>query len=191
MPFYKGGVTFWQRHQDLSQNIPRVAFKRPPNLGDLLVRRDPQYVKQEQAVMHGSSPCNRPRCKTCHMHAPVKTFTAHLTSKTYDIRNNNNCGTSNLIYQLRCTRCPAEYVGLTKNTHRTRMDGHRQDVREENLEKPVALHAHRHGLPFMTCFTTCVIRSLPPSVQEGELRRWKLAYKWIRKSSHKPNLNLR
>nr|CAD7458736.1 unnamed protein product [Timema tahoe] len=49
--------------------------------------------------------------------------------------------TENLIHQLQCNYCIAEYVGLTTGTLRQQMNGHHFNSNHNNPDQPVALHA--------------------------------------------------
>ena len=176
---------------DLALNMPRVYFRRPPNISDHIVRHTPARKTNKPPQSQGSHPCMRPRCKTCEIHPSTSTFTARATGKTYPIRQHNNCTTTNLIYQLQCQLCPAEYIGLTTNSLSTRMNGHRQDTVKKLDLKPVAQHAGTHNRDFNDCYTTRVVKSLPPSCNEEHLRQWELAHQIVTNSRQKPNLNLR
>ncbi|KAJ8874118.1 hypothetical protein PR048_024959, partial [Dryococelus australis] len=67
---------------------------------------------------------------------------------------------------IKCQHCNAEYIGLTTNTFRQRMNGHRADTKQaivghiNNLQdKPVSTHA-THNKDFDSCYST--------RVQDGE-----------------------
>lgn len=177
--------------RDMAYNMPRVQFRRPPNLTDLLVSKDLATREDNHRLPQGSYPCNRPRCKTCPMNPPTSNFKATLTGQTYPIHGHNNCTTSNILYQLKCTQCAAEYIGMTTNDLRTRMTGHRQSVTNQDIEKPVAAHAAMHNLSLKECFTTRVIKALPPTNNQVDLRAWEIATQHVTRSRIPPNLNLR
>ena len=83
-------------------NPPLVANRRPKNLKDLLVRA---MMKPPQQLHEGTSPCGKPRCKSC-MHirtgnafesaAPGEKFQTHVTA---------NCKTKNIVYLIECRKC--------------------------------------------------------------------------------------
>ena len=186
--------------QNLLSKPPRLVFKRPPNLRNKLVRPKlpPNSTVNSSLTPKGSHPCNKPRCSSCAIHQPSTSFTSRLTNQTYPIHGSYNCATENLIYQLQCNFCNAEYIGLTTNTLRQRMNGHRADTKQalahpntDFLEKPVAAHAVSHSTSFDSCYTTRVVRALPPSNNSAELRRWELAHQYITKSRQPPGLNIR
>ena len=119
-------------------NPPLVAFRRPKNLRDLLVR-----AKLETSVLPtntGNIPCGRRRCKCCYEIMTTSSFRSHNTGRRYNIRSNITCKSRNLVYLISCKRCGLQYVGETENPLHIRMNGHRSDIRTKRLEKPVAAH---------------------------------------------------
>ena len=96
-------------------------------------------------------------------------------------------------------QCKAFYVGLTTQTLRNRMSGHRADVKQaavlQNSCKPVAEHAASHGITdFNKCFTTTAIRNIQGNPNYSVMRREELACQMVLKSrqaENKPGLNLR
>ncbi|XP_054269026.1 uncharacterized protein LOC128990596 [Macrosteles quadrilineatus] len=174
---------------------PNIVFRQPPNLRKILVHPkvpDPANNNPNNARPNGSYPCDNKRCKTCEINQPSQTFSSSTTKENYNIRGFNTCETKNIIYQLQCNKCEAQYVGLSTNSLRTRMNGHRQDVSTGYKDKPVVQHAQSHNNPsFNDCFTTKIVKSLPPQCNQSQLRRWELSYQWFTKSRQPPNLNLR
>lgn len=65
--------------------------------------------------------------------------------KTCAINQPATVSPSNVMCQLQCKECPAQYVCLgldqTKNQFRTGMTGHQQDVQNNYTEKPTVQHA--------------------------------------------------
>ena len=177
--------------QNFLTDPPKVAFKRPPNLRNILVNTQPPAP--QTPITHGSYPCNSTRCKTCQMHPPSTSFTSSATGLSYPILQHNTCKSKNVIYQLRCNFCPAEYIGLTTKMLRERMNGHRFDCRvdPDEIEKVVPAHAYLHGKDFNSCFTIRIVKSLPPSCNPSELRRWELSHQWVTRSRFAPGLNIR
>ena len=83
---------------------PLIAFRRPRNLGDILVRArlpstnsDLNVTDQES---QGCSKCNRSRCKTCLYLKPAQKVKSHSTGLTYTIRTKSQCDTPNVIYRM-------------------------------------------------------------------------------------------
>jgi hypothetical protein len=178
--------------KNLLNEPPNVTYRQPPNLRNLLVRPklpNPSTVKEKLPA--GSYPCNSNHCKTCKTNPPSTDFTSSTTKRKYKIEQHHTCNSENLIYQLQCKNCPAQYIGLTTETLRKRMNGHRHDTKT-GKEKPVAQHAASHNMNFDDCYTTKAIRSIPKhNNNNSTLRRWELAYQHITGSRNPPNLNLR
>ena len=61
-----------ERMKQIIPNVPLVAYRRPKNLKDLLVRAT---LKPPQQSYEGTRQCGRPRCKTCeHIKSGLKVF---------------------------------------------------------------------------------------------------------------------
>ena len=41
-----------------------------------------------------------------------------------------NCGTSNVIYMIFCSKCAAQYVGETSQTMRCRFNNHKSTLKQ-------------------------------------------------------------
>ena len=93
-------------------NPPLVAYRRPPNVRDLLVRAE---VKTPTPPTHGdNAPCGSRRCKTCQLIKRTNTFTRNTTGRRYTIRNQFTCKTKNIVYMISCNKCNKQYVGETE-----------------------------------------------------------------------------
>ena len=196
---------------------PTITFRQPPSLRNILSHTDPSTKTQRPP--NGSFPCNNAdkqdnrgrKCETCSIIKPCKSFISPITGTSYPVRGHNTCTSSNVIYKLDCTQeienpntkqkeqCKAFYVGLTTQTLRNRMSGHRADVKQaavlQNSCKPVAEHAASHGITdFNKCFTTTAIRNIQGNPNYSVMRREELACQMVLKSrqaENKPGLNLR
>ena len=122
---------------------PIIAYKRPKNLIDLLVRADISPPHREEP---GNQPCGRSRCKTCPTLVKRDTFTSKATSKEYKLTSAATCKSSNLVYLISCKKCGHQYVGETEQPLNERMNSHRSDITTKNTEeKPVAAHFNFPG----------------------------------------------
>ena len=123
--------------------LPIVAYRRPKNLRDLLVSAELKTPDSCQA--QGSSPCGHPRCRTCQHIWTEDTFVSTTTGCSYHVRATATCKTRNVIYLIQCRKCKLQYVGETQNPLHIRLNGHRSDIRNKKLEKPVAAHFNTPG----------------------------------------------
>ncbi|KAJ8036166.1 hypothetical protein HOLleu_20053 [Holothuria leucospilota] len=139
-PFAK----FIQKHLPILQSTARlksifpappvVAFSRPPNLRDILVRAKFQDKTSVEANNEnfGCSPCPS-NCKTCALIDSTKYFQSYQTARTFQIRQSINCLSKNVIYLIYCNLCGTQYVGESKNSLRMRMTQHRSAIKTKKL----------------------------------------------------------
>ena len=122
----------------LFPNLPIIAFRQPPNLKNLLVKS-----KLTPDPPSGTFPCNKSLCKTCTLISPNPILTTK-EGQAYTPKGQFTCNSTGVIYMIQCNKCPdTQYVGETGQTLRKRMNGHRQDIREENIYVPIGKHFNR------------------------------------------------
>ena len=121
---------------------PTVAYRRPKNLRDLLVRAD---LAPRANHPPGNTPCGRSRCKTCPALMTTDIFTSHCTGKTYTLRTAATCKSKDVVYLIQCKRCGLQYVGETEQALNERLNSHRSDIKRKNIDKPVAAHFNKPG----------------------------------------------
>lgn len=192
-PILKVAFNILKNHpstNNLFKSTPRVVFRRPPNLQNILVRpKLPSNDNQNQNKQnHHSEPCKKPRCATCKIYSSSNTYKSSNTGRTYPIKGPLNCGSTNIVYQMTCNHCPMDYIGSTTNTLRTRMTGHRFDVVHKKPDKPVAHHASLHSESFENCYNVKALRSCPNT---KELRTQELAHQLLLNTRAPFGLNLR
>ena len=127
-----------QKLQKALPTPPLVAFRRPRNLRDLLVHA--RITTPAPPPGTGSSPCNYRRCKCCAEIVTCNSFSSKSTGRTYNIRSEVTCRSSNLVYLISCKKCGLQYIGETQQPLHVRMNGHRSDIRTRKTEKPIAAH---------------------------------------------------
>ncbi|KAL2084518.1 hypothetical protein ACEWY4_020036 [Coilia grayii] len=120
-------------------STPRVVFKRPPNLRNLLVRahNPPQPEHFLHQIPQGNYKCGQ--CAQCNFTTKTKIFHHPLTGKPLHIKGVITCNTNNVIYMLRCP-CGLAYIGKTTRSLKTRIAEHRSNIRNHNDKSPVAIH---------------------------------------------------
>ena len=97
-------------------NSPVLAFRRPRNLRDLIVRAEVPSLDTSPATKFGTFKCTS-RCIVCKTHVKeIDSFDGHSSGTTHMTYGSITCTTSNVIYLISCKICHVQYVGETKNT---------------------------------------------------------------------------
>ena len=99
-----------ERLKKVFKNRPIIAYRKPKNLKDLLVRSKFVYEQEEEK---GCSPYNDQRCSWCSQLKETSTFKSETTGKTFSILHKVNCKSSKIVYLVRCKCCHKQYVGRT------------------------------------------------------------------------------
>ena len=79
-------------------NPPLVAFRRPTNLRDLLIRA--KLNTPAPPTNTGNNTCGHARCKCCKEIMTTNHFRSHSTGRQYNIRAHITCKSRNLVYML-------------------------------------------------------------------------------------------
>ena len=117
---------------------PIIAFRRPKNIKDLLVRAKLNPPSPPTNAIN--TRCNNNHCKCCHEMVTCSKFKSKTTGRQYNIGAEITCKTRNLVYLISCKRCGLQYIGETEKTLHIRMNSHCSDIRTRKTEKPVAVH---------------------------------------------------
>ena len=161
---------------------PMVAFRRPTNIKDMVVR---STIKTSMATTSntGFKPCQS--CAACnHQHSsgkihhavPATTFSSSVTGEMFTIKHHLTCTSVNVIYLITCSKCNQQYVGETKRMLKTRLLEHCGDTKHKR-DKPVARH---FNLPGHTAEDIRVIAIDRPG-SSNYYHRTALESKWIKK----------
>ena len=119
---------------------PRIVFKRPPNLRNLLVRAHLPTLTQPNflnSVPFGNYRCGH--CSQCNFTHKTSTFSHPRTGKPFNIKGVISCNSKNVIYMLKCP-CGLAYIGKTSRSLKTRISEHRSNIRTHDSRSPVAVH---------------------------------------------------
>ena len=116
------------RCKKVFQHLPVVAFRRSPNLRDLLVTAKLSSNFANPQLPPGSFRCDK-NCATCpYISHGLTTYTFFSTCETLPIKSNLACDTKNLIYIIQCNRCNLQYIGETKRRLKDRFNEHRRTI---------------------------------------------------------------
>ena len=120
------------RCKSVFQHLPVVAFRRSPNLRDLLVTAKLPFNSSNPQLPSGSFRCDK-NCATCpYICHGLTTYTFFSTGETRPIKSNLTCETKNLIYMIQCNRCNLQYIGETKRRLKDRFNEHRRTIGNPN-----------------------------------------------------------
>ena len=127
------------------KHLPVVAFRRCPNLRDLLVSAQlpSNSTNPNPQLPCGSFRCGK-NCATCpYISDGLTSYTFFSTGETRTIKSNLTCDTKNLIYMIQCNRCNLQYIGETKRSLKDRFNEHRRTIDNPNTKsKPTTAAEH-------------------------------------------------
>ena len=125
-----------ERCKKAFKHLPVVAFRRCPNLRDLLVsaKLPSNSTNPNPQLPCGSFRCGK-NCATCpYISDGIIGYTFFSTGETRTIKSNLTCDTKNLIYMIQCNRCNLQYIGETKRHLKDRFNEHRHTIDNPNTK---------------------------------------------------------
>ena len=126
------------------QNPSLVAYRRPKNLGDMLIRAKVDN-KTSSRKKNGFTHCGR-ACMACIQSEKATEHRCNRTGQSWKINAPINCQTRNVIYKLGCRKCPNfVYVGETQRRFCDRLTDHRGYINRKVLNHPIGLHFNQRG----------------------------------------------
>ena len=135
-----------EEHRKVFAEVPRVSFRKPKCLQDILVRAKLKAVVE---LNNGCESCVRCRsdCAVGDLLDPSTTFSAKGENRIYDIRVGPlHCKSDKVIYLLECKTCFVQYVGKSWPEFRARANNYktkyrkyieRRDAGTLNVGKPI------------------------------------------------------
>ena len=141
-------LTATKRGSEAFKDAPLIAYRRPKNLRDFLVKAKLKQPSQSNKTQPNIiSRCNNGRCRTCKFIAHgTSSYTFYNTGEQRKIPHSLSCSSDNLIYLINCKRCikkdptlPCQYIGQTSRTLRERFGEHRRGI-QNNTDKSVPIH---------------------------------------------------
>ena len=112
-------------HKWVFQEFPRVAFRRPKNLKDHLVRAKLYQPDEGSKGCSGDCIECRSDCKVGNFLLTTDNFRSQHNGKTFNIRVGPlHCKTRMVIYLLTCKTCSIQYVGKSYPPFRARFNNY-------------------------------------------------------------------
>ena len=138
-----------QRLSRCFKKPPIVAYKRPKNLGDILIRAKVVGKRRSVRKKAGWTLCKR-LCRLCILFKPTRTHSCRRTGKVWRINHHIDCQTKNVVYKLTCKKCPlwGPYIGKTKRAFCERVQEHRGYISQWATTKNPKIRKHPIGIHF-------------------------------------------
>ena len=125
-------------------NPPLVAYTRPKNIRDKLIRAKLPPKTRPKRKIPGMRKCNK-NCKICPYVNSCKLVKSTYTSKVVHLAREYHCQTKNLVYLVHCTKCNDQYIGETKKTLEDRFNQHLGYVDHRDFRQATGRHFNLPG----------------------------------------------
>ena len=164
--------------KELLPTKPTVAYRRPKNIKDDLVRAKLTYPPTPPtADTQRPKRCTKYNCPTCKALRSKTTFECPHTGQTIQVNRQTDCQTTNVVYLLYCREHKTMYVGETKRAFKTRVDEHFADIKHQR-DKPVSNHymqkSHARRTP-----ETYILEHITGDPELSQNRRRQKERNWI------------
>ena len=144
---YRSMVTQDQYLKEVFPLPPLVAYKRPRNVRDLVVkaRVPPPYTRSSARIQAGYKKCTNISCMTCPYAIPGKNVKSFATKLNVEVNAPVNCFSNHIVYCISCIHCGQQYIGESHRSLKERFGEHRGYVRGEKLNKATGEHFNLEG----------------------------------------------
>ena len=140
-----------ERMHEIFKETPVVAYRRSPNLRDLLLRaklNNPANTAQPNHSPGTFRYNSKHGCLTCPLIDDGRTsYTFSNTGEVREVKQQMTCKSTNLTYMIECKRCGKQYIGETKRTLRERFTEHRQATNNPSHASALAAAPTHFNLP--------------------------------------------
>ena len=135
------------RNSYLKEVFPRppiTAYKRQPNIRNLLVRAKVPKNGINKRKIKGMAKCGN-GCQACPFIREGKNV--KINRKEWKLNNKFDCNSYNVVYAITCKKdyCKESYIGETKRMLKFRLADHYGYVRSHRLDTPTGSHFNSPG----------------------------------------------
>ena len=120
----------------VSPQPPMVAFRRPTNLRDILIKAKvpPPPLKKLWRQLKGMKACNQKPYETCPYVKSGKVFKSPFNSTVVQLNSTLSYARTNMVYCLLCSKenCQQIYIDQTKRQLKERFGEHKTSVRNKS-----------------------------------------------------------
>ena len=115
-------------------------------LSNLDGQRRPKNLKENQRP--GCFKCKR-KCDLCNNFLKeTDCFRSFSTGRSYKIKQEINCGTTNIIYLISCKKCNVQYVGSTSTEFKVHFRNHKSAMLTDKKVCEMAVHFNENKHEF-------------------------------------------
>ena len=165
-----------------------VAYRRPKNLRDILVRAklpDNNGTNNETSLplSESANACRTRNCRYCKILDHSGRIKSHTTGREYNCKKHVTCKSSNLIYCITCTSCGMQYVGQTKLRLMDRFGNHFTSIQRNDGKNDVCKHFNgtgHAGIDNLQLHILDFIHAAPNS-EFGRALRDHIEFHWIQR----------
>ena len=165
-----------------------VAYRRPKNLRDILVRaKIPQNLDASDdthtPLSATTNACRTRNCRYCKVLDRTGRIKSHTKGREYNCKKNVTCKSSNLIYCITCTHCGMQYVGQTKLRLMDRFGNHFTSIQRNDGKNDVCKHFNdtgHSGIDNLKLHILDFIHAAPNS-DFGRALRDQIEFHWIQR----------
>ena len=172
---------------------PLVAYRRPPNLRDKLIRAKlpkPSATRPKRSN-RGMKKCFKfgKGCPVCPFVNQCTLVKSSQTNIAAEINTSVNCQDNNIIYCVSCQQCSLQYIGTTQRTFQERISEHRDYIKNKDMSQPVGNHFNLRGHNLSDMRATIVekVFSTDKFIREEKesmwIRKFNSKYKGMNKNS--------
>ena len=153
---------------------PLIAYKRPQNLKELLIRArvPPVAPVRPKRKIPGMTRCKG--CPICPYVKQAKKIRASATSYTAEIADQVNCQTSNIVYCISCKKCNIQYIGESQRSLQDRIAEHRGYIFNSVTSKTTGEHFNLpgHNLSHMEVTVLEKIKNIDAQFRKQREQMW-------------------
>ena len=162
--------------------VPIVAYRRPKNLRDLLIRAKLPSSSRPNRKIPGMKKC-RYNCDICQFINVGKEVKATSNNTRVKLEDGCDCLTRNIVYCITCNKCGKQYIGESEKTLRERTKQHIGYIRNKMMEKTTGEHfnSYGHSLSDMKVTVLEKIRSSDPMMRKQKEKEFILKFNTIHK----------
>ena len=124
---------------------PLVAYKRPKNIRDKIIRSKIPTKNQTRPirVIPGMKKCNN--CPICPYVKEGKRVKSSATNFSVEINRKVNCQSKNVVYCITCDRCNVQYIGESERKLQEKFTEHKGYALNAKLSKATGEHYSQKG----------------------------------------------